>query len=76
MGGGETSCCQRERERSDRKGEESAIEGAREWLGSVVGMGEELGRMALMYGAIASWISSAVVQAERLRGGCGGIGIS
>jgi hypothetical protein len=48
MGGGETSCCQSDRERSERKGEESAIEGAREWPGSVVGMGEELGRMALM----------------------------
>ena len=49
MGGGETSCCQRDRERSERKGVASAVEVERVWLGEVVvGIGVELGRMALM----------------------------
>lgn len=47
IGGGETSCCQRERERSERKGEVSGIDGVRVRLPSV-GTGVELGRMALM----------------------------
>ena len=46
IGGGETSCCQRERERSERKGvvvvDEVSLEGG------VVDTGSEFGRMALM----------------------------
>ena len=71
IGGGETSCCHSERERSERKGVLSAAERERLCVPVVVGTGVELGRMALMYGAMASWISSGVVQVERFRGGYG-----
>ena len=54
MGGGETSCCHSERERSERKGVLSAAERERVCVPVVVGTGVELGRMALMYGAMAS----------------------
>lgn len=69
IGGGETSCCHNDSDLSDKNGDVSAMDGLREWEASDVERGVELGRMALMYGAIAPWISSGVVQAERLRGG-------
>ena len=46
IGGGETSCCQRERERSERKGD--VCEGSRGEVFVVGTTGVELGRMALM----------------------------
>jgi len=67
MGGGDTSCCQSERERSERKGEVCWAVG----IGSSASVGSDFvsGSMALRYGCIDAEISSAVVQDERSRGG-------
>lgn len=64
IGGGETSCCQSDKERSERKG--CGRSGAPVEGGESTGL--ELGRIALMYGLMASVISSA----ERsVRSSCG-----
>ena len=65
IGGGETSCCQRERERSDKKGEVVDISNG----GTSAGGGGLSGNMASRYGFMASWISEVDLW-EKFRGGC------
>ena len=69
IGGGETSCCQRERARSERNGEELDMStGGRE-----EGGGAESGNMVSRYGDIVSWRSDSERSTFRSSGGCGNV---